>query len=54
MIINNYKEFIKACKEYHEKAWEYAYTRDKKLKKWLDSFKADKDGTIIEYKRKDK
>ena len=36
-IFDNYDEFIKACREYHDKLWEYQYTRDKNIEKFLDS-----------------
>ena len=36
-IFDNYYKFIKASKEYHEKLWEYQYTRDEDIIKWLDS-----------------
>ena len=50
---NNFQEIISACKEHTDKAWEYAYTKDKELEKWLGSFEKDEeDGTLFEYKPK--
>ena len=36
-VFDNYYKFIKASKEYHEKLWEYQYTRDEEIAEWLDS-----------------
>ena len=36
-VYNNYYRFIKDSKEYHEKLWEYQYTRDQKIAEWLNS-----------------
>ena len=42
---NDFKEFISACSDYNDKAWEYAMClkKDKELGKWLDSFEKDED-----------